>query len=156
MLDLLGNIGDFVGGIGGVITLIYLARQIKQNSASIEATAVQAATSSVADALDSISRDTEVAALYVRGCNAFASQSTAEKLQYSILMGSILHRFEGLLVIRDRGLVPASAMDGAMNRVRDAFRQEGTLEWWARSKGLFNPMLRDWIEGDVIGKSPGR
>ena len=32
MLDALGNIGDFLRGIGVVITLLYLAAQIRQNT----------------------------------------------------------------------------------------------------------------------------
>jgi len=34
-LETLGNLGDFIGGIGVVATLIYLASQIRQNTASV-------------------------------------------------------------------------------------------------------------------------
>ena len=36
MLDALGNIGDFVGGIGVVATLVYLVLQIRQNTRQLE------------------------------------------------------------------------------------------------------------------------
>jgi hypothetical protein len=32
VLEDLGNLGDFLGGIGVIITLIYLATQIRQNT----------------------------------------------------------------------------------------------------------------------------
>ena len=35
MLEDLGNIGDFLGGIGVVVTLVYLAYQIRQNTDQI-------------------------------------------------------------------------------------------------------------------------
>ena len=38
-LEMLGNIGDFLGGIGVVITLIYLAAQIRQNTAQLRSNA---------------------------------------------------------------------------------------------------------------------
>jgi len=41
MIENLGNIGDFVGGIGVVITLIYLATQIRQNTRSLRLASVQ-------------------------------------------------------------------------------------------------------------------
>ena len=51
MLEDLGNIGDFLGGIGVVVTLIYLALQIRQNSSqlvqntkAVQSTAYQAIT----------------------------------------------------------------------------------------------------------------
>lgn len=41
MLENLGNIGDFVGGIGVVITLIYLATQIRHNTRSLRLSSIQ-------------------------------------------------------------------------------------------------------------------
>jgi hypothetical protein len=41
MLDELGNLGDFVGGLAVVVTLIYLALQIRQNTATTRVQTVQ-------------------------------------------------------------------------------------------------------------------
>ncbi len=41
MLEALGNIGDFLGGIGVVVTLLYLAAQIRQNTRMMRGTARQ-------------------------------------------------------------------------------------------------------------------
>ncbi len=41
MIENLGNIGDFIGGIGVVITLIYLATQVRQNTRSLRLTSLQ-------------------------------------------------------------------------------------------------------------------
>ena len=37
MIESLGNIGDFVGGIGVVVSLVYLATQSRQNARSTRA-----------------------------------------------------------------------------------------------------------------------
>ena len=41
MLEALGNIGDFVGGIAVILTLIYLAVQIRDNTRSTRLAAMQ-------------------------------------------------------------------------------------------------------------------
>jgi hypothetical protein len=41
MLDNLGNIGDFIGGIGVVVTLIYLVTQIRQNTRALRLSSIQ-------------------------------------------------------------------------------------------------------------------
>lgn len=41
MLETLGNLGDFVGGIAVVVTLVYLVIQVRQNTAAIEASSRQ-------------------------------------------------------------------------------------------------------------------
>ena len=41
MIENLGNIGDFIGGVGVVVTLIYLATQIRQNTRSLRLASIQ-------------------------------------------------------------------------------------------------------------------
>jgi hypothetical protein len=41
MIENLGNLGDFIGGIGVVVTLIYLATQIRQNTRSLRLSSLQ-------------------------------------------------------------------------------------------------------------------
>ena len=49
MLDAFGNIGDFVGGIGVIITLLYLAAQIRQNTKSSRTQSYQAAVAAISE-----------------------------------------------------------------------------------------------------------
>ena len=41
MIEHLGNIGDFVGGVGVVITLVYLATQVRQNTRALKLSSIQ-------------------------------------------------------------------------------------------------------------------
>ena len=54
MIESLGNIGDFVGGIGVIVTLVYLASQIRQNSRSVKAASAQAVLSALAQSISSV------------------------------------------------------------------------------------------------------
>ena len=54
MLDELGNIGDFVGGIAVVVTLVYLALQIRRNTATTRVETVQHLLTSDTAAADSV------------------------------------------------------------------------------------------------------
>ena len=40
LLEDLGNLGDFLGGLAVIITLAYLTLQVRQNTASAEAAAI--------------------------------------------------------------------------------------------------------------------
>ena len=44
MLEALGNIGDFVGGIAVIATLVYLAVQVRQNTQQLRASALSTST----------------------------------------------------------------------------------------------------------------
>ena len=41
MLENLGNLGDFIGGVGVVITLVYLATQVRQNTRALRLSSIQ-------------------------------------------------------------------------------------------------------------------
>lgn len=45
MLEALGNLGDFVGGLAVVVTLVYLATQIRQNTSALRTASRQAVSS---------------------------------------------------------------------------------------------------------------
>lgn len=153
MLEDLGNLGDFVGGFAVVITLIYLALQIRHNTASVEAAAVQSASQSFADIVESFARDSEMLNVYLAGTRDYEGLSPEERQRFAAIMGSMLHRFEGLVVLSDRGTLPPRSWDGAVNRLRGAFALPGTLAWWERGQYVFNKRLQVWVEEEVIGKS---
>ena len=67
MLDALGNIGDFLGGIGVVATLFYLAFQIRQNSQAVATNAGHSVLASMSETLRSMAMSKEMSTLVVRG-----------------------------------------------------------------------------------------
>jgi hypothetical protein len=152
LLEDLGNLGDFVGGIAVVVTLIYLAFQIRQNTTSVEAATIQAASQAFAEIVDSFARDPELITLFLKGSRDYEILSPEERQRFAAIMGSMLHRFEGLVILSDRGLLPPRSWDGAVNRLRGTFALPGTLAWWNRGSHVFNSRLQTWVEEEVIGK----
>ncbi len=74
MLEDLGNIGDFLGGIGIIATFLYLAVQIRENTRQLRADAVAARTRSLeglteelADWMGGIINNRDVAELWFKG-----------------------------------------------------------------------------------------
>jgi len=97
VLEALGNIGDFLGGIGVVVTLIYLAGQIRQNTRSIETSSFQAAQRDIAGLLDTLSHDPELTRIFLDGNRDFESFSKEDRRRYAIFAASFLRRYETLL-----------------------------------------------------------
>ncbi len=150
----LGNIGDFVGGIAVVISLVYLAFQIRRNTLSVQASMIQTAAQAATEIMELMARDPEVLRLFHSGTHDFASLSEEERLRFSAIMGAMLHRFENLVSQTERGLLPRDSWDGPANRLRGAFALPGTLEWWARGKHAFNDELQNWVDRELIEKRP--
>jgi hypothetical protein len=102
MLESLGNLGDFLGGVGVVITLIYLAVQIRQNTAQLRSTAEQARLSS----LDEINRELdawqsdlvvseEVSSIWLRGLKGDEQLRGADGLRFEYHGARLVHIWQG-------------------------------------------------------------
>jgi hypothetical protein len=154
MLEALGNIGDFIGGLAVVITLIYLAHQIRQNTASVQAATVQSAAQANAELMDRFASDPELLKFYLAGVRDFESLSADDRARFASVMGSIMHRGEGMVDQVERGLLPPQALEGSANRLRATFTGVGTLAWWGRGKHVYAANYQKWIDDEIIGKSP--
>jgi len=154
VLENLGNIGDFIGGFAVVITLIYLARQIRQNTASVQAATVQSAAQANAELMDQFASNPELLKFHLAGVRDFESLSADDRARFASVMGSIMHRGEGMVDQVERGLLPSEALEGAANRLRTTFTGAGTLAWWERGKHVYAANYQKWIADEIIGKSP--
>lgn len=154
LLSDLGNLGDFIGGIAVVVSLVYLAFQIRRNTQSVQAGSVQGATQAISEIMELMARDAEILRIFDSGTHDFNALSKEDRLRFSSLMGAIIHRFENLVSQTENGLLPRDSWDGGANRLRGTFALPGTLEWWAKGKGVFSSQLQNWVESEVIGKPP--
>ena len=66
-LEDLGNVGEFVAAIATLITLIYLAVQIRQNTGSVKAAAAQSVLAALNEALQSAASTPQLARVVVLG-----------------------------------------------------------------------------------------
>ena len=81
MLEDLGNIGDFLGGIGVVVTLAYLAIQIRQNSRTVKASAAQSVLQSLSEALIASAESPRLTRVVSVGLTDFQQLDESEQAQ---------------------------------------------------------------------------
>ena len=104
ILDALGNIGDFVGGIGVVVTLAYLAVQIRQNTrqlaenAKLGRLAALDATAAAGHAVRSELASPEHAPLFLNGLADYTSLSRDERFRFRLLLQNVLGGLQALFV----------------------------------------------------------
>jgi len=153
-LEDLGNIGDFIGGIAVIVSLVYLAFQIRRNTLSIQASTIESASQASAAIVELMAREPELLNLFYQGTHDFDALSQADRVRFGTLMGAFLYRFENLVAQTERGLLPPHSWDGVANLLTGTFKLPGTLAWWERGKHVYTAQLQSWVERDVIGKKP--
>ena len=66
-LEDLGNLGDFLGGIAVIVTLVYLALQIRSNTQTVRAASLESVVNSHSQFLDRLASDSELSRIWFSG-----------------------------------------------------------------------------------------
>ncbi len=147
MIDSLGDIGDFVGGIGVVITLAYLAVQIRHSSKVAALSAGHSFSIGITEFFERIALDPQLQSLWMRAIDSPETLDEAERDQFGRLILGLFGRF--LNAHRYGELDPQIAVQyDAM--ARHYLRLTAVASWWAsdaQTMRQITPDLARYIDG---------
>jgi hypothetical protein len=143
--DALGAIGEIIGAIAVVITLIYLAIQLRQNNRQIsENTKVArlAARDTTQQAFSRyrhlIANSPDLAELYLRGCADYGALPVADRLRFASLLLEFLLAWNLRYLHIRNGLQEAETWERQKPFLLGVLMQPGVRYWWDRNKHLFD------------------
>ena len=149
-LDDLGNLGEVVGTLGVVATLVYLALQIRQNTRSVRASTFHEAIRDIADAIDQLGHDADLTRVFYTGLADFEALPRLEQQRFASYMTAVLRRYENVLYQAEQGHLDPEVWHGIREHLRYVFSQTGTRAWWKRAHNLFNRQLREFIDRELL------
>jgi hypothetical protein len=159
-LEDLGNIGELVGAIGVIASLIYLALQIRQNSqqisentnsvlGSVEREDAQASS----DFLQSLAENQELARVWRLGHSEPATLTADEATQFVMLMGAAFYRLAASFGQYKRGLLSAESWEPYDRLISRYLRSPAVLEWWSRGDVPFARSFIDYVDSRIPDSS---
>jgi hypothetical protein len=154
MIETLGNLGDFLGGIGVIITLLYLVRQLQTNTASVRTATYQAAVDMMSRLSSTLAMDPETFDIIMRGSRDRSSLSDFEKRRFDVTVLSMVRAFENLHFQYRNGAIKDEEWSGWEGRIRSTFTSPGYREWWGEQRLAFCPAFRNFIEADYADELP--
>jgi hypothetical protein len=136
-LDALGSIGDFVGGIAVVVTLVYLAFQIRQNTNQVRQSIRFARAQALRETMTTgwvfeIARDPALSVLYSTGLRSPEQLSEADKVRFLFLLGTIFGELERNHMMYEQDLLTAERWDAQLGTLRLHIKQAGAVYYWDR------------------------
>ena len=137
----LANIGELVAGVGVVVSLLYLAVQIRHSSRIARLNAHQAVSESVTGITAEIARDPEFFRVWraVLDSSADASDEDRERVAF------ILHQIFVAFANADRFGDPS--LRRSVRPLHDKYlRAPFVQEWWARQRGVYGEPFRSTID----------
>lgn len=116
-------------------TLLYLALQVRQNTAQMRATASRQYLEASKDLNLGIIQNKEVASVYRRGCDDLQSLNADEKTQFFFYIGQFYQTFSTMFDLWEAGELPESAWHTIRKHIISMMSMAGTrhvFDVWAR------------------------
>jgi hypothetical protein len=148
VLDALGNIGDFVGGIAVIITLIYLAVQIRQNTRSTRLASMQSAMLAAQNVGILPAQNRELARVVRVGLTTPEELDDDEFQQFRYFLMSMLRVHEDMFVQHRAGVVDDETWLARASSLRTIFSMPGGRRVWD-SSSAYRADFRAWLESQL-------
>ena len=140
MLEDLGNIGDFVGGIAVVVTLLYLAIQVRQNTAALQTASRQEVVSGFRE-YNRLSFNPDIESAANSGVLLYPDMADAERVRFSALMNDHALFFQGAYAIYEAGTLEEETYLAYLQYFAMWVCTPGGRNWWAEISPLYTQRM---------------
>ena len=144
MLDALGNIGDFVGGFAVIITLIYLAVQIRDNTRSTRLAAMQTAMMASQNVALLPSQNSELARVIRLGFNTPTELNADELTQFRYYMFAVFRVNEDMFVQHAAGVIDSETFEARTMSLLAMLSTPGGRTVWD-SAAAYRDDFKVWV-----------
>jgi len=148
-LDALGNIGEVVGALGVVVSLIYLSIQLRQNTLSVRSATHQSIIASAATTNALITQDKALARLFRVGCEDAGGLDEDERVQFSFLCSQFLDIFENLFLHHRHGSLDDDFWQPRARAYLDLFLSPGFAHCWNERKIHYALSFQQFVESQL-------
>lgn len=150
-LDLgdLADLGEFIGGLVVIVSLVYLAIQVRQNTDSIRAENFARVLERISSTQAALSQDQELSLLHARGVADVWSLTPQERLQFTWWFVEAFGAFEFIFHQARAGAIPEEIWQRWSATISWWLSFPGVQEWWRANPAPFSASFRSFVEGQI-------
>jgi len=145
--DAIGSIGEIIGAIGVVVSLIYLATQIRQNSIWLKSTVIESAGTRTGDLTATVYADPDLSRIVSIGFTQDAvNLSIEEKQRFALIMTRVMRNQEINFVHFKSGLLDEESYKGFVQNMTIFVNSPLFEEWWIASSSIYRKDFCEKVE----------
>jgi hypothetical protein len=136
--EAIGALGEILGAVAVVITLIYLAAQLRQNTRALKSSTFQAINAEMSRTTEVAAASPELSGLFYKSRAGLSGLTGPERVQFSMAMLMTMRRFHAVQVQETLGMLDHDFTSGYETSVMSGFSTHvGYQEWWRGAKHAF-------------------
>jgi len=144
--EAIGAVGELIGAVTVVITLLYLAIQIRQNSQAVKNSAAQALLSELNGSLRVASSEPTTARAVILGQTLFEELSEEGRAQFITWMFAWMRTIEQAYFQYVQGYIDEEIWEGQMAHLRQLTHASAVKEWWSHRRCFFSKRFQNYVD----------
>jgi hypothetical protein len=152
-LQQLSQIGEFLGGLSVLLTLIYLAIQIRGNTKVVRSAGAQQTHDSMVELYRQLAGDAQLNRTFRVGTQDMGSLTEDEIGIFFAFWSATLFAVQNWLYQRDNGVLEEALVMTWLGGVASNFHADGFKVYWSKRKFMFSDVLQEWVE-EIMSKPP--
>lgn len=149
----LGAVGEFIGAIAVVVTLIYLAIQVRQNTNALKLSTTQSVTEELQDMYALLASSQELTEVLVKASRESELHGT-ERGRYSAFTSNLIRVYENAFLQKRAGVIDQAHWVGMTRMMIDYTSMAAFQQYWLDRKHWVSDEFQDYMDTDVIPASP--
>jgi|GEM_PF-710384 len=149
-LETLARLGEFLGGAAVLVSLIYLAiqirqgnRQVEHNTRSLEVSTYQSITSDLNEFRALLITHPPLGRIYLQGLEDPSVLDAEELFRFRGLMQTLFANLELQFRVREAGLLDLDSHDATLLGVAVS---PGARGWWAQARYLYGSEFQRYVD----------
>lgn len=151
-LEALGNLGDFLGSVGVLISLVYLAVQIRKSTETERAATYRAIVADFGHMNEALAGNPELTRLYVQALEDFGALTPTERAQASQVFYMNFRYFENMYYQSRKGYLEDEVWIGWKRLMLTYFARPGFQLWWRARRDVFSEPFVRFLESGRLDR----
>ena len=147
--DAIGAIGEVVGATAVVLTLIYLAVQLRVNTKALQSSTFQSISEATARTFEVTGTTPDLAEITLKAQGGLDKLSEVEKIRFRSMLMASFRRIESVYIHESMGAILPKHSSGFKRSTLSILAHPGILEWWHDTKDAFTSEFVKWIDSGL-------
>ena len=145
-LESLANLGEIIGAVAVVVSLIYLAVQVRQNTQAQRTENFSRALDRVAALQAALSQDSEASVIFAKGVADPTKLTPKERMQFTWAMYELFGAFEFMFLASKTNAIPEEIWQRWSSAVAFWLSFSGVQVWWKVRPIPFTDSFSSYVE----------
>ena len=155
--DALGAVGEIIAAIGVIVTLAYLAVQIRSQTKEARLNATRELARDYRRLVEKVGDDPDLFATYIKALNDYDGLLDNERSRIHLsVLSPLFGIHEQMYMHLKEGSVDPVLLESIQNRLSEVTSRPGLRTWWKRNSDAYSPEYREYMDLQFARSRPAQ